>query len=386
MSDSVIKLIPYEPFEVDRIEAWLDKLATKGLVLHEITYVFAKFKKSQPTRIRFRIDLGSKSNQSDRRTFLKENGWQYVTILSGRYTVYKTDDPFLTELPSPDDSAPNSSATWYSFSASFIIAITVQLIFRFFNHSPGEIGILDSLLNDTLLGFSLLLIIALLPLCVFKIIAFQKWKRRKESEVVPSGSTSTIGRPAFQAISKVFLPLLIIGMWFGLLFSSQAYNEVPLKDFTGSIPFPLLLEINPEEGVDLSTRINSEEYGTMSLFDNYISKEHRILSPKIIKTGQYGPWIPIGNGQSVSQYSYNVVYYRMLNRQLAKWYAAELSQDVSSTQTISTSGDLQAWYSKTENNQSLILQYETIVIRVWYRGAADLRDCVPLYEAYLGIH
>lgn len=386
MSDSVTKIIPYEPFEIECIETWLDELATKGLVLQEITYVFAKFKKAEPSRTRFRIDFSPITEQkfdSTRRSLIKEKGWQYVTVFSSRYRIYKTEDPFLTELP-VGDATPKSSATWYNLSVSISIVIAVQCIFYLFAHLHGQFGILDSLLNDTLLGFHLFVFMALLLFCFVRFITFRTWKHRKGRSVVQSQNASVIGRQTVQVIVKIILPFVAIAMCLGLMLGSEG-NGKPLQDFAGSIPFPLLEEINPAEGQDLSKRITSDEHEIIAPLDHYITKEHHVLSPLIIQTRQSGPWIQIGGGHYVSQYSYCVYYYQMLNRPLAKWYAAELSQNLGSKQIASTSEGFTAWYLKSEDDQSLIIEYQNIVIRVWYDGATDLRDCIPLYETYLGI-
>ncbi|MDF2838346.1 MAG: hypothetical protein K0S60_49 [Evtepia sp.] len=376
MSDSVTKIIPYEPSEIDLLENWLNELAAKGLILKDITYIFAVFEKTAPCRTRFRIDFSPKKNRkkdSTRRSSFKELGWQYVTIFSDRYTIYRTDDPFLTDFPT-EHAVLRSPSNWIKVAGIIALVPALQSAIFFLEYTDRRIGVLDTLVHDTSLGVYLFLTMIVL----FEVILFKRCKAREKRDPQLSRNLPTSGRAIHQVIKKMILPLLIFFLGFGIQHGFQMQKSGPLQNASDHIPFPLLEEINPEEGKRLSEGLKSDEFYGL---DSYITRERRLLAPLLIQTIQAGPYLQT---DEKTRYYYRVNYYRVLNGQLAKWYAAELSQNLKLNQTIDASAGVTAWYMKAEDGQSLILQYQNIVIEVRYHGATDLRDCIPLYEAYLG--
>jgi hypothetical protein len=389
MSNFVTKIIPYEPFESDLIEAWLDDLATKGLILHGITLMFARFQKTSPTPTRFRLDAAFKAEQIPiRRAFLAENGWQYVSNYLNLYHIYKTDEPFLSELPT-DGAEKNSSVVWGTLAiplGSFLFSF--YFLFSLSEHLVGKPYLLYTLLQGetfTLLLIQLLLGLSFLLLGAVQLFALQKRKQREHRKIPRCKVRHMVARQAVQIGAKIVLPAITFLVLFGMQFGFQVHGYVWVQDYKGSIHFPLLEEINPEEGHALSNIASSNELISQYSVDNSIAKGHGILAPELIRLRQSGPTIQVNDTTYRSLYTYTVCYYHMLNRTLAKQLVKELSQMLGTHQMLSKNPEIHAWYSAKSEGQSLLLQHDAIVLEVWYRGAADLRDLLPLYEKDLGM-
>lgn len=391
MSDYVTKLIPYEPFEIDYIEAWLDGWAAKGLILQDITWFFAHFKKALPCEIHFRMDYRpgmDLEKESARRSLVKENGWEYVTIFSGRYTIYMSEDPSLTELP-PDETTAKATVCWKDLTYLLpSILIPFLLAFLFYeNYLNGQISVFYSMVHG---GFqalirNLAIIIAFFILAFPQINAFRRRKEREKDGVLRSSEKPTTHRERLHVTLK-FIPAimilfaLVVGFW-----GFQHGKENPLQDYGGSVPFPLLEEINPGEGRALSEEAKTNTPNSDVWLENYITKEHHFLAQEIITVSQTGPSTKVNETTEWSTYAYTVQYHQMQSIPLAERLTKELSE-LSAMQAITpASQGVKALYSGNMYGQSLILQYQNIVIEVWYRGASNLRECIPLYEAHLGI-
>ena len=214
MSDYVWKMIPYEPFETDYIEAWLDDMATKGLLLQTISIVVVKFKKIKPSHIRFCMDMSPTMDQrkdSERRSFFIENGWQYVTMFSDRYTIYKTEDPDLTKLPI--DHAEDRYSLKYTDLTSAMIALIVSINFIAVDinaYIDGHFSFLFNLWYDPFTVSFLLLLIALIMFAANQLIAFRRWQQRAQQSGVRLRSERTVRRERIRIIVKMSLFMAIL--------------------------------------------------------------------------------------------------------------------------------------------------------------------------------
>lgn len=356
MSNSLTKILPFNPSETDAIEAWLDDLATKGFILTDISYIFASFKEASPQRIRYRIDFSPNKglkNDSARRTMFKDLGWQYITIFSGRYTIYKTDDPFLTEFPT-QQTAAKRALSWKLLVGRIALLFATCLALLYFEYLNRQVGLMDSLLHNTSIP---ILFLMLIP------SVLENSTHRYFHDKEQNGHNATVGRARMQLMTKLILPALLFSLCLGIQFGFEKHTSL-LPDDTDSLHFPLLEEINSSPPSHLS-------------YENFMIIKHHLLTPRTIEFYQF-------NHYASKQYDYyKVEYYQTLHPQLAKWHVAELSRKHNMTQLRLNQSSVQAWYSETEELPILLLQYQNNVIMVHYQGTVDLRDCISLYEAHL---
>lgn len=96
------RLIPCAPYEMKTFEAWLEELAEKeGLFLVSCRRAIAKFEKSTPKPMRYRVDADPDrcwAPSQERQQLYEEFGWKYIDNRSEHLVVYGTDDFSLPEL------------------------------------------------------------------------------------------------------------------------------------------------------------------------------------------------------------------------------------------------------------------------------------------------
>ncbi|MBE6990661.1 MAG: DUF2812 domain-containing protein [Ruminococcaceae bacterium] len=100
------KDLPYELFEIDANEDWLDEQARQGLRLTGIRGRRCWFEKPDaPAMTRYRIDvLGRRRDDLERRAAYRELGWEYVDSIDSRLDVYRAARPDAVELNTDEDA------------------------------------------------------------------------------------------------------------------------------------------------------------------------------------------------------------------------------------------------------------------------------------------
>lgn len=384
MSDYVIRLIPYEPFEVDYIEAWLNEMAAKGLVLVSTTLFVARFKKTNGYHARFRLVFTGGIQSIHGNLYLQQKGWEYVTTLSHLYDIYMIEPPLLPNYES-EDPAARTFIRLKDFAFSIVVfLILFVLSFEFMDGINRQGGPLHYILTDSPKDGDLILLLSLLLLAILPfaaLIAFMCRMRRSSLEL---GTEEVLHPYKRRFLVKTIPMLLILLCLIPTFFVFQRSVLFSPEESAASIPLPLLAEINAEEGQALQA-LNQLDPLLRTPIRDHVIKEHRILAPVIIRITQYGPRIQIDDSTYRDSYNYQVDDYHLLNRKLAESYTKEQLALWNQSQCIRDDKDLSVWYANTKEDQTLLLQYQNRVVVVCYHGATNLRDCIPLYEEFLGI-
>ncbi len=92
MSKHVFRLCPYSHWEIDAIEAWLDDMARRGLLLENLDFDFCLFQRVAPCEARFRIDVRTETGREVERRMeeIGEFGWEYMGNLARKMDVYRS--------------------------------------------------------------------------------------------------------------------------------------------------------------------------------------------------------------------------------------------------------------------------------------------------------
>ncbi len=99
--DTLRAVIPYEYFEIDALEGWLDEKAREGWMLREMGSTFATFKRGEPARTRYRIDVCTREKEGKAKELREEYaqyGWTYVGARNWHFPIFKTEDKAAPEL------------------------------------------------------------------------------------------------------------------------------------------------------------------------------------------------------------------------------------------------------------------------------------------------
>ena len=80
MSKYIRKRRFVDVWRIGESESWLTDMASKGLHLHSLGTMFAKFKRGEPVSIRYRIDFshGGQHSHEEQLDMYAESGWEYV--------------------------------------------------------------------------------------------------------------------------------------------------------------------------------------------------------------------------------------------------------------------------------------------------------------------
>ena len=108
MRDNVVlRPLPCHFYDVERMESWLQEQAAKGLFLTQWGSVFARFRRAEPAKVRYRITAarleGSllenppEAPDAEQQELFSGEGWQFVTG-RGELFVYLCSDPAAPEL------------------------------------------------------------------------------------------------------------------------------------------------------------------------------------------------------------------------------------------------------------------------------------------------
>ena len=101
----MLKLMPYESYEIDAIESWLDEQARKGCFLSQSHGRCLKFYRDAPRPLRCRIDVKPDPGyHEDRVAAFQDMGWEYVCELSPQLDVYTCGDPSVPDLNTDEDT------------------------------------------------------------------------------------------------------------------------------------------------------------------------------------------------------------------------------------------------------------------------------------------
>lgn len=87
MSKTVLKLRPNDYWRIGEHESWFTDMAAMGLHIKKMGLIFAKFEKSEPKDIRYRIDVTKDSLTDEQKSLYKEYGWTFMTTY-GKFNVF----------------------------------------------------------------------------------------------------------------------------------------------------------------------------------------------------------------------------------------------------------------------------------------------------------
>ncbi|MFC6464148.1 DUF2812 domain-containing protein [Marinilactibacillus sp. GCM10026970] len=181
MTKSVYKLRPTDYYRMGQFESWLYDMSTRGLHLKKFGLLLAKFEKSEPKFIRYRLDINSgKKYLAEQDLFYAQNGWNLVTHY-GEFSVYAAPESAdIPELHTDLVEQANSLKKFeFQQGALTVISIIVNLLLAYsFYQSWNTQQLMDIGYNH---WSDLLLSVMLINMCiVFVIDWYNIWSTRKK--------------------------------------------------------------------------------------------------------------------------------------------------------------------------------------------------------------
>jgi len=278
---------PCPEYDIEAMESWLSDMAAEGLVLTRdgFFFGFGYFEKTEPKAMRYRLEatknrsgtLNEFNPPEEAQELYETMGWQYVAA-RGNFHIYCTEDPEAREL----HTDPQVQAITIDTLRKKIrrdIVFEVVWILLLVGIRVGFIG------NSALYGAPLVLsAIAIGTPAAILFLAIIIWaiadmvrKLRKLSELrrkAKNGEELDHGKEWRKGRIRYWLGLminwLITIIFFGLIFSSclrsvDNKNEIPLDEFTGTLPFATMRDFISDSSFEpdktsLGYQLNTVEF------------------------------------------------------------------------------------------------------------------------------
>lgn len=424
MSKYVKKVIPFESCDIPAIQKWLEDMAKDGLFFKECGFTCASFEKGEPASRRYRVDFCNVvcgKIPEDKQELYESCGWTVVGEFKNDLVVLYTDDPEAPEIC--DDQSVfveplkriRKKHTLYSilFFALFMLAPLGQPVQMLFN---GDGGWVNYLLEFGTVKFVIAAVMAIVLVAEFIVHISRANHLKKQIASIESGDYMPQNEEyrAKKTVGKILLPLSlpVIIVWAIISFSPTGYTA-HIADDLDSYPFPLIAEINAEEGKDMA-RIDEIQgyYGQTGIY----RRKNDALTKSMLELSQNG------DGEIGYYYDHRVFYYEMKNEKLAEkmlegriederefdGYEVKARADKMLEEFEQWGGEYETYYDgsvpvlslieiknpearvyyvvehyETYDLQRLYIQYGNVFEAVYYQGASDLSEYVDLYISYL---
>ena len=102
---TIARLLPYQLWEIDAVEGWLDDMASQGLIFTHYSGGYYYFREDEPQVLRHRLDLHAPSIDHDRRHVeFGEFGWEHICYINRKTDIYRAAREDAVELNTDEDT------------------------------------------------------------------------------------------------------------------------------------------------------------------------------------------------------------------------------------------------------------------------------------------
>lgn len=365
---TIMRQNPYQVWEIDAVEGWLDDMASQGYLLESRSGGYFVFRETEPKKVRHRIDVREKKGSSsrDRRDAYRDFGWLYISPLDSQLDIYRAMRADAVELNTDEEllrqaleRSQRTKKRVMIFGDLFVLILLVVLIaFSIYR------GVFRTLLTGNgLQPWVSLLWFAVISLSTVRsYLAYRAIRRRPLLErSYHSREREAAGRRAARwdaALRYLICGLLLINLvWDG----SEVQEDMEIRG--SHLEAYSVQQFLPEDAAD-----DAREWSLR--YPRALCTEYRF--------GQYTK-----NGQR----DYDITAYEARWDWLAEGYAKEISR-IAGAEEIPVAGHDRAWYYvgtpphylrnpysdyKTDSWQTLILLKGDLVVEISYEGTADLK-------------
>ena len=376
---SVYRYPPCPDHDVEAMESWLSDMAAKGLVLTRdgFFFGFGIFEKTEPKTMRYRLEA-AKYTSSTLNEFMPEEeaqelyeamGWRYVAA-RGNFHIYCTDDPKARELHTdPQVQAITLGAVRKRIIRDIVIEFIWILLFCGLRVGFGTWTLRGGPLVLAIIAIGTPAALLFFVLIIWSVADLFRGLRQlnrlrqkmKSGDGLDHDKDWRRGRPRY--ILGIIVNLLMTLVFFGLIFSSclksvDNKNEIPLDEFTGSVPFATMVDFVPggsfePDKTSLGYRLNTVEIRS------------DLLAPVIIEYGENGD-IDTADGLHISG-GLDITYIEARTEWLAKEMFREFRND---GRTSSHYAPLELSLKGMDQCEAFMDIFPTVILR---KGSTVLR-------------
>lgn len=392
MARRKICIIPFETFEIDAIEAWLEDMARCGWRLEKMTFCFVRFRRAEPAEVRYRLDVLTNeklSQEEELNAYYAECGWERVTDFNAQeMAVFCAEDAAAEELhtdPAVLRQALRKVGTAAVVQVVLCVAAIVFSLLGIFGilHAPLDLFIGHDLYG--LLGYALLILAACVRLGMLcpALRRYRTWER--------TGETASRHCAGIRVVwFFVFLAFALPGILGLVKWNRAGRNQkfLVLEDYTQSLPCPLWQDIDAEEWTEAGIPKVSEAAfpPEQAAAKDWLICDETPFAPRILMLRQKAALRETADGSFVGDDYYDADVYELRSEACAEIVAQKLTEDIWHGQSdLLDTPDFEyaAYYQAPSGDQSLVLRRGTHVVQVGYSGARDLREFTSLFSERL---
>lgn len=213
------KLILFKENECEAVEKYLEEKALEGWFLDDISCGIFTFKRCEPKKCKFTVDIFEQLRAGEYRQYCESVGWNYVTETS-KYFVFYTEDEDITPIQTDEElvlqkvgKSMLGNIFFYILALYFIIPPVYHM---FFNNEYG---------NDIYVNYYLFIILISIIFVICPILnivrtslwyfKFKKAMKSEEEVTYPSLKELKISINIFNLYISIFLVVilcLIVGL------------------------------------------------------------------------------------------------------------------------------------------------------------------------------
>ena len=360
---TISRILPYQPWEIDAIEGWLDDMATQGLIFTHYSGGYYYFREDESQILRHRFDVHKRLADQDRRhEEYRDFGWEHVCYVNARTDIYRAAREDAVELNTDEETLRGVMERSRLRLRNLLIIgeIFTVTILLFLSISIYRFGFFSLLLTRSLW--------TLLPiplwLCIIILGDIRLWRSYRElkQRSILERSYHTREREAMRRremrIRTAILAVLIAVQASLFMLDNNVREAMEIAD-TGYERYSLQ-EVLPEDFVDTNS--------------------YAMFYPRSLSDDYYFPQ------KTVSGKHYYVNISEVRWAWLAGCYAQEHAKLAQAVE-LTVSGHEAAWfyvgtpvsqrhYLDTPDTQNLILLQDNLVVEIEYTGPSDLKSAV----------
>lgn len=100
--DTFIKLVLFKENECKALQEYLEEKALEGWILEDRNVGFFVFKKGEPRKIKYTVDMFTELKTGEYREYCEASGWQYICE-TNKYLVFSSEEENITPIHTDEE-------------------------------------------------------------------------------------------------------------------------------------------------------------------------------------------------------------------------------------------------------------------------------------------
>ena len=214
------KLKSVSPYNIEEFESWLSYNAGRGLFLYEIGEYFCRFKKGEPKKMEYRVDLVFEKSSYEKIQLYKDAGWEFVNNNAKAYVFCSPSEEKAIEIYTDKDelrlllSKLARKQLLYSLLFSlYLIALFAFVINISLRSDTLYLDFISSFSTNSTLGF---LFISLLGLVLFNIYQYKQFNRirKLKNKLLKGGDVNHHRKWGYKISLERLIPVITLTIIF----------------------------------------------------------------------------------------------------------------------------------------------------------------------------